>query len=159
MDATRFLEVKHTLAGDRQEFECQLLERSQGHAVLLYRLERAWDVAGLRLPSGTRTVAYYWEDRPYNVYHWLHPEGPTLGYYFNISTATRISRDRVEWRDLGVDLLVQPGAQPRFLDEEELPEDLNVRLWEIIWRAKAELLSQHRPLLGQLEARSRELLE
>lgn len=153
------VEVKHTLAGERREFACRLLARAPGEAVILYELDRPVDVAGLHLPAGTRTMAYYWEDRPYNVYHWLHPEGATLAHYFNIATGTRVSGDEVEWHDLGVDLLVAPGQPARFLDEDELPEDLEARLWGVIWQAKQELLREHPRIVRDIEARSRRMLE
>lgn len=152
------VEVKHTLGGERKEFACQLLEEAPGEAILLYELAQAVSLRGLHLPAGTRTVAYYWEDRPYNLYHWIHPEGTTLAYYFNIATGTRIWGDRVEWHDLGVDLLVAPGQSARFLDEDELPEDLDARLWGVIWRAKAELLKEHPRIIEEIGPRSRRML-
>lgn len=158
MGEEHVLEVKRTLSGERQEFVCRLLERREGEAVLLYVLDRAVRVSDLELPQGTRTVAYYWEDRAYNVYHWIHPQGPTLGYYFNVAASTRIGPERVEWRDLGVDLLLVPGGPPRFLDEGELPQDLDARLWAIIWQAKEELRRSHGRLAARLEGRSRALL-
>lgn len=158
MPGKPILEVKHTLAGERKEFPCRALAQRPGQAVILYQLDAPARVGELQLPAGTLTLAYYWEARPYNVYHWVDRQGGTLAYYFNIATGTRISETTIEWRDLGVDLLVVPGQEPRFLDEDDLPEDLNARLWAIIWRAKAELLRHHQRLIEEIEARTAEHL-
>ena len=62
-------EMKVTLAGRIDRFECQAIERSERHIVMLLRVERDGNVHGLPIPAGTLSVAYFWLDRPYNLYH------------------------------------------------------------------------------------------
>lgn len=118
----RAKEIKHKLSGERLQFDCELLERSDRHAVLLYRLPHAAQVADLVLPEGTVTYAHYWTDRPFNVYHWIAPDGETLAYYVNLGDRVALQSDRVEWRDLAIDILVTPDGRRQVLDTDELED-------------------------------------
>jgi len=114
-----FLEVKRRPGGERAVFPCRLLERRVDGVVLLYLLSSSREVDLLRLTQGTRTVAYFWPARPYTVYYWTTPEAQPLGCYFNVARGTMIHPHHVEWTDLGLDLLVLPEGEARWLDEEE----------------------------------------
>ncbi|HEV8352565.1 MAG TPA: DUF402 domain-containing protein [bacterium] len=116
---TPIKEIKHTLGGGRQEFVCRLLERSAERAVLLYPIVQGRHVADVLIPDNSTTYAYYWPDRPYNVYHWVDADGGTIAYYFNLAAAVTIRQDAVEWHDLAVDLLITPDGALRVLDEDE----------------------------------------
>ena len=107
------LEIKRTLAGQRKEFRCRLVEREADSAVVLF-VSRA-DLPGghLTLPPGTVTLGHFWPARAYNVYHWLTPAGATLAHYFNLADDTAIDEATIRWRDLAVDVLVQPGRPAR----------------------------------------------
>ena len=114
-------EVKLTVSGERQEFVCRLVDRSPTHVAVLYKITQARRVGDLRLPKGTVTYGYFWSGRPYNVYHWVHPNGSALGYYVNLSEGMVFRPHAVEWRDLALDLLFSPdGRTVQVLDEEEL---------------------------------------
>jgi len=146
------LEIKHALGGRRREFHCRVLEqRGAASVVVLYVLDAPWQVSDLCLPAGTVTFGHFWSDRPYNVYHWMAPDGRTLGHYVNLATETRIAPGRLEWRDLTVDILLRPGAAPEVLDEAELPADLDPGLGHEIARAKNQVLASHEPLVAGLE--------
>lgn len=147
------LEVKHTLRGEVRTFPCRAVEVTAERAVLLYTLSRPGRVADLPLPAGTRTVAYFWRDRPYNVYHWIAPDGTTLGYYFNLSGAVHIGGDQVEWEDLEVDVLVTPDERVRVLDEDRVPPAAARRLDEIA-RARARVLDEYPRIVGEVRAAS-----
>jgi hypothetical protein len=151
------LEVKHTLGGEEHTYACRAVEWSPERAVLLYTLTREGRVAGLALPAGTLTVAYYWSARPYNVYHWIAPGGTTLAYYFNLSGPARIASDRLEWEDLEVDVLVSPDGRPRVLDEDRVPAGAAARLPEIT-AARDRVLCDYRSVTEGVEAASRALL-
>lgn len=144
------LEVKHRLDGAVRTYSCEAVEVADDHAVLRYRLPGPGRVADLQLPAGTLTVAYYWADRPYNVYHWIAPAGETLGYYFNLSGPVRIGRDRLEWEDLEVDVLVTPDGRVQVLDEDAVPEDAAARLPEIA-RARERVLADWRTVVDEVE--------
>jgi uncharacterized protein DUF402 len=114
-------EVKLTASGERQEFVCRLLDRSATHVAVFYKSTQARRVGDLRLPRGTATYGYFWSGRPYNVYHWVHSAGGTLGYYVNLADGLIFRPHSVEWRDLALDLLFSPdGRRVQILDEDEL---------------------------------------
>ncbi len=150
------LEVKETLGGKREEFSCELVDRSPGAVVLLYRLTRQWNVNDLSLPAGTLSFGYFWKDRYYNAYHWLTREGVSLGIYFNVSDRTRFTADTVSWRDLEVDILVTPDDRCRVLDAGELPGDINPEVERKIELAREEIVKGYRSLVAEIEARSAE---
>lgn len=116
---TPIKEIKHTLAGERQEFVCRLLERSPDRAVLLYPITQGRRVADVLIPDNSTTYAYYWTDRPYNVYHWVDEDGRTVAYYVNLAADVTIRTHAVEWTDLAVDLLITPDGAIRILDEAD----------------------------------------
>ncbi len=147
------LEVKRKLDGSVHTFPCRAAELSEDRAVLLYSLPHPGRVADLGLPEGTLTIAYYWRDRPYNVYHWIAPGGETLGYYFNLSGPVTIARDRVEWEDLEVDVLVTPDQRVRVLDEDRVPAAASGRLQEI-GRACGRVLAEWGRVIGEVQAAS-----
>jgi hypothetical protein len=122
------LEIKRTLRGVEKRFECQLLSSGTGHAVVLWVAPEPMHVHGVDLPAGTVSFGHFWEDRGYNVYHWLDGAAETvktLGYYFNIADETRVSPGVISWRDLVLDVLVTPDGRYRVVDQHELPPDLD----------------------------------
>lgn len=153
------LEIKRTLDGREKLFSCRLLAGDPEHrrAVLLFVLENAMHVHGVDLPPGTVTFGYFWTDRPYNAYHWLDARGETIGVYFNLADSTRISDDRLEWRDLTVDILTTPAGRCDVLDEDELPAELEPALRRRIDEGKAAILEHTAALLAELERQSRAL--
>ncbi|RME42677.1 MAG: DUF402 domain-containing protein [Chloroflexi bacterium] len=157
MSETHFREIKHRLDGSVVTFDCALVRRAPDHVVLRYDITgEGGEVAGLRLPGGTVTYAYYWADRPYNVYHWVLPDGTTAGYYFNLAGETEIGNDYVEWKDLTVDILITPDGDYRVLDEEELPEDVGPAIRARIAQGKAAVFRDHAWLVEVIERTSRE---
>ena len=151
------LEIKRTLGGAVHTFPCQAVELTADRAVLLYTLPHPGRVADLDLPAGTLTIAYYWVGRPYNVYHWIHPQGETLAYYFNLSGPVTLTHDTVEWEDLEVDVLVTPDGRARVLDEDRLPESATRRRGEIE-RGRVLVLREFPQVIRDVEAASRALL-
>jgi predicted RNA-binding protein associated with RNAse of E/G family len=153
--AVEILEVKRTLSGAVLAFPCTAAEVTPCRAVLLYRAGGGRRVAGLDLPAGTVTVAYYWVDRPYNVYHWVSPAGETLGWYFNLSSPARIADGRVEWDDLEVDVLVTPpGLQAEVLDEDRVPAGLAPAQRAAIAAARERVLRECAAVAAELAASS-----
>lgn len=147
------LELKRKLDGTVKTFPCRAAALTAERAVLLYPLPTAGRVADLALPAGTLTIAHYWRDRPYNVYHWIAPGGETLGYYFNLSGPIRITRTQVEWEDLEVDILVTPDQRVRVLDEDRIPPGAASRLGEIA-RARDRVLAEWARVVREVQAAS-----
>lgn len=152
------LEVKRTLDGAVQTFPCRAAEVTPTRVVLLYTISKGRRIDGLELPAGTVTVAYYWADRPYNVYHWVAPSGVTLAWYFNASGPVRIGDGRVEWDDLEVDVLVTPDLRAQVLDEDRIPADLSASRRAEIAAARRRILDEHVNVARELEAASRGFL-
>ena len=121
------LEIKRTLDGREKRFDCRARSMATaapgGRAVR--RRRRPMHVHGIDLPAGTVTFGHFWTDRPYNVYHWLDRARQTLGFYFNLADRTVIEAERLEWRDLTVDVLAMPAGRLDVLDEDELPAELD----------------------------------
>lgn len=144
------IEIKETLNGSIQNFTCNLLNSSIGEMVVLFRLNEDIQVEDLLLSAGTLSFGYFWADRPYNAYHWVSPEGESLGVYFNISDQTKISDNQVYWRDLIVDVLATPDNRCQIIDEDELPNDLDPYLKEKIEAARVILEKEHQAILSEL---------
>ncbi len=156
---TPILEIKHTLSGKRLEFNCQGLLQQARELVVLYRLPHDTRIADLELEAGCLSLGYFWNDRNFNVYHWLTTAGQSLGLYVNIADRTTLSPGRVEWRDLIVDLLVTPDGRCQILDEDELPDDLPEELQRLIDQQTRHLRQRHQQLLKDIEQRSQALLQ
>jgi predicted RNA-binding protein associated with RNAse of E/G family len=153
------IERKTRLDGSIQEFACGALALEPGRrAVLRYELDRDWTVSGTLVPRGSVTAGHFWIDRPYNVYHWIDPQGRTLGYYFNVGEVDEITDAHVAWRDLVVDVLVHPGGAIEILDEDELPADLPSGLRRTIAQALEQIVTNPRRLVAEIERESRALL-
>jgi predicted RNA-binding protein associated with RNAse of E/G family len=152
------IEVKRTLAGLEKRFECRVLARTSTHLAVLWIAPAAMHVHGVELPAGTVSVGHFWTDRPYNVYHWLRADRTTVGYYFNLADRTTWTAERLDWRDLTLDVLATPEGRVDLLDEDELPALLDADARAHIEAGKAALLGAPAAVLAEVEAASRELL-
>jgi uncharacterized protein len=146
-------ERKTRLDGSVAEYSCERLLLEPGRrAVLRYVSERERLLEGtdLRIPVGTVTVAHYWVDRPYNVYHLL-VDGRTLAYYCNVATETVIAEDSVAYTDLVVDVVLRTSGAATVLDEDELPDDLAPPHRLALAKALEALITDPRTLIRELE--------
>ena len=152
-------ERKTRFDGTVQEFACDALEVQPGkRAVIRYALDRDWPVGSLIIPKGGYTAGHFWMDRPYNVYHWLK-DGKTLAYYFNVGLVDEISETRVAWRDLIIDVLVEPDGAIDILDEDEVPADLPSEHRRTIANALEQIMTNPRRLVAEIERETRGLLQ
>lgn len=137
----------------------RLLMQPGERAIVRYRIDREWRVAGgaLVVPQGAQNLAHYWMDRPYNVYHFI-AGGKTLAYYCNVAEPTAIREDLVEYLDLAVDVLIDPKGNAVVLDEDELPDDLSPARRKTVARALEQLQSDPRRLARHVEEASRPYL-
>jgi protein associated with RNAse G/E len=146
-------ERKTRLDGSVAEYPCErlVLEPSR-RAVLRYVSERARGIEGtdLDIPAGAVTVAHYWSDRPYNVYH-LIAHGQTLAYYCNVAADTSIADGLVAFTDLIVDVLLRTSGAATVLDEDELPDDLAPRHRLVIAKALEALITDPRTIIREIE--------
>lgn len=103
------------------------------------------------MPKGTISYGYFWEQRHYNVYHFVDPQGQTLGLYFNVSDRTRITEQQIYWRDLTVDIMVGPDGGYQVLDEHELPEDLPKALRQLIFQVRDQIVARLAEIRAEVE--------
>jgi len=125
------LEIKRRLDGSRVEFSCQgCLVKPGRHAAVLYTLDRDWHFpqVGLTVPAGSISSGFFWEGKPFNLYHWMTTAGETIGDYFNLAAETVITDSTIEWLDLVLDFCIAPGSEGIWLDEDELGADTNAGL-------------------------------
>ena len=152
------VERKTRLDGTTVEYACQaVLVEPPARAVLRYVLDRAWTVGSLALRPGLVTIGHYWADRPYYAYHWVDG-GRTVGLYFSIADRMRIARDAVQYRDLVVDVLLEPSGAVEILDEDELPPDLEPAARKTIADALEALITNGRRLAAEIERETRSVL-
>jgi predicted RNA-binding protein associated with RNAse of E/G family len=154
---TPILEIKRTLAGVEKRFDCTKLAGDRRHVVVLWIAREPMHVHGVDLPAGTISFGHFWNDRFYNVYHWVDAGGRTLGLYFNIADRTSIAADRLEWRDLVVDVLATPAGRLEVLDEDELPPALDAEVSAHLAAGKAAILEAPARVIAEIEAASRAL--
>lgn len=107
---------------------CRLLKAEFQKVILLHRIEESFSMlAGQKevtIEKGSYTFAYYWLDKPYNLYFWIDAKGNDLGAYFNIVKNTTVTETMVSFEDLIIDILVLPNGEYFILDENELPKPL-----------------------------------
>jgi predicted RNA-binding protein associated with RNAse of E/G family len=158
--STAIIERKTRLDGSVSDYRCERLSLEVGRrAVLRYVMDRERVIGdtGVVLHPGQITIAHYWTDRPYNVYHWLDGDS-TIAYYCNIASDTIIREDLVGYTDLVVDVLLRPSGETLVLDEEELPPDLAPALRIHIARALETIAAGPRRLAAEIERETRATL-
>lgn len=158
--STTIIERKTRLDGSVSEYRCErLLLEVDRRAVLRYTMDREWVIGdtGIVLRPGQITIAHYWSDRPYNVYHWLDG-ARTIAYYCNVASDTIVREDVVGYTDLVVDVLLRPSGETIVLDEEDLPPDLAPSRRIQIARALESIASGPRRLAAEIERETRAAL-
>lgn len=150
----KILERKVRYDGTVSEYECQVVKREREELVLLYEIQQGFRMKmngqQVHIPAETITVGFYWEDRPYNVYHWRTKEGTYLGSYFNMVKDTTISGQTVSYVDLIVDLMVLPDGSHAVLDLDELPEEFSAFENGSVKRDLQRLLERKGPIIDYL---------
>ncbi|MED4534857.1 DUF402 domain-containing protein [Metabacillus fastidiosus] len=111
------------------EHKCIQLKIDNQKTVLFHKVLNSFtmiaDQNKLTIPKGSYTLAYYWKDKPFNLYIWRDNKGDYLGSYFNIVKNTYITDNLVSFEDLIIDIMVLPNEDYFILDEDELPESLD----------------------------------
>lgn len=122
------IERKIRYDGTTIDHACLLIEAQQDKIILYHEVQYSFTMAAndkkLTIPKGSYTVAYYWGNRPYNLYVWRDQDGRYLGSYFNIVKNTCITDEVVSFEDLILDIMILPSGEFFILDEDELPKSL-----------------------------------
>ena len=114
------LEVKRFPDGRWEEYRCQALLVEPQRAVVRFVSQGPRPWRGGSIPAGSTTYGFFWRRRPYNLYHMLSPDGTLLAHRFDVVTEVRIDRERIEYLDLGLDVLVLPQRRVLVEDEDEV---------------------------------------
>lgn len=111
------------------EHSCMLLKAQNQNVVLFHKILDSFTMIAsqtkLTISKGSYTIAYYWGNRPYNLYIWRDNKGNYLGSYFNIVKNTYMTDNLLSFEDLIIDILILPNGDYFVLDEDELPEPLD----------------------------------
>lgn len=111
------------------EYRCLPLKILDGREAILYhKIIQAFELPLkehiINIPKGSYTVAFYWSDRPYNVYVFRNKKNQVIALYINIVKNTQISKKSIEFYDLILDIVVTPDGKFNVLDIDELTESL-----------------------------------
>jgi hypothetical protein len=151
-------EKKILLSGEVRTYFCEPVLFSKDFGILKYLIDRSYDINGTKLCPGDITYALYWTDRPYTLYIWHLNQGKDKAYYFNIADRIVLKPTEFIWRDLVVDIIVDPGGNVHTLDENELPHDLDVDLSRYIQSAKALILREYREIIHEADVAVKKFL-
>ncbi len=140
----RITEVKRHLDGREERFACDLVLRRPHVAVLRHVSERARYASGFRIPAGSRTLGFFWPRRPYVLYRIEAPSGALIVHRFDVVEDVRIAGGEVSYRDLLLDVCVDPAGRAAVDDEDEVADSARRGA---LSRAQAERIDATRALL------------
>lgn len=101
--------------------EWLVLDRPDAKVLLQEYAGPDLDVAGeSMLEHGAPAVWYVFPERWHDIARFHLRDGTLTGFYTNLCMPVEISGDRWVGRDLFLDLWQPVGAEPRWLDEDEL---------------------------------------
>jgi protein associated with RNAse G/E len=103
------------------------------------------------IKRGTRLIEYYWLDRWYNVFRFLHDDGSTRLYYCNINKPPVFDGRSLTYIDLDLDVIVQPDYSYEVLDLDEFRE--NSQRYKYSAAEQASAAGAVEELRGMIEAR------
>lgn len=99
-------------------------------------------------------VEYYWLDRWYNIFRFLHPDGSTRLFYCNVTTPPILEKQVLTYVDLDIDILVLPDFSYDILDADEFEanagrygygEEIKLRSEESVDKLTAMIASREFP--------------
>lgn len=112
---SKIKEMRRHLDGRVETFDCEAVDVGEDRAVVSFRLPARIG----EFPRGTTTLGFFWQNRAYNLYRFLSPEGELLGHRLDVVAEVSIEPDRIEYLDLVVDVLVSPTGDVQVEDEDE----------------------------------------
>jgi predicted RNA-binding protein associated with RNAse of E/G family len=92
------------------------------------------------------------------VYHFLSPNGNSLGFYINIACNTVITDHSIKWHDLYVDVWIGIDGSIAVLDENEVPVAFDSKLIQLINNAKEHLIREKSEMAAEIEKQSKAYL-
>lgn len=145
-------EVKRFLDGHTESFQCEALAVGAGAAVVRFRHRQGRTAGGFHLPAGSVTYGFFWRGRHYTLYRFVGPDGRLIAHRFDVVDEVRISRRRIEYLDLLLDLWVDPEGHARLEDEDDVTEYaarglLSPERLALIERTRRHLLARCRRII------------
>ena len=119
---TLVTEIKRFLDGRQELFRCEGLAVGAREAVIRFQHREPRTVGGFHFPAGSVTYGFFWRGRHYILYRFVGPDGRLIAHRFDVVDEVRISRHRVEYLDLALDMWVDPDGRAWLEDEEEVAE-------------------------------------
>ncbi|MSQ14572.1 MAG: DUF402 domain-containing protein [Dehalococcoidia bacterium] len=118
------IEIKRRLDGREERFPCLALGLTDRVAVLRFNIppEANFVVQKTVIPSGSTTIAVFWQGANYLVYKMMDARGALLGYRLDVCKDVDITTNTVNWTDLVLDAWVAASDAILFLDEDEVDE-------------------------------------
>lgn len=103
------------------EYSGNLLERNGNKVIILAYFDRENTIVDkLILKPGDKFIETYYFDKWYNIYEIQDQESNLVkAWYCNISFPAEMSEDRLNYKDLELDLLVYPDGNLKVLDLDE----------------------------------------
>jgi protein associated with RNAse G/E len=147
-------EIKIHKNKETQTFQCRVISRGRDFLVLYYKAASAGKISDIILEPGSCTIAHYRAGRGYVLWNMFHPDGTAAGSLFHICRDITITRERVSYIDLVIDIWVTPEGAPRILDEDELRDCIrsgSVSHDELMWieEQKKSILTQYKSILAE----------
>lgn len=137
-----------------EDYPCKLLHADTRKITLLHQVEKPFEMRKgkqkLVIPKGTFTFAYYWLNQPYNLYFWRDTTGKYLGAYFNIVRKNWIQNDMVIYEDLIIDIVIRPNNMYYILDQEELPQPIEIFEDGFVQKALHNLLERKDAIIDEV---------
>ena len=150
-----YLEIKRHKNKPEQRFNCELLHREPGYAVLRYVTDAPGLIADICIPPQAKTIAHYWQQRPYVAWRMFDCTSHLIGSLFHICSNVRIHDDHLSYDDLLLDIWIAPDGSQRILDEDELQECIDKSLicdaeLRSIRETQQDILSRHPEIISGL---------
>lgn len=134
-------------------WQAQLI-RLEGSLVLLDAEFPGEIVHGLLgiIPSGTKSLEYYWLDRWYNIFRFANPDGTLRNYYCNVNLPASFDGKTLRYVDLDLDILVDPDLSYRVLDVDDF--ERNARLFGYTEEVQSNARQALADLISMIEAQA-----
>ena len=117
-----FLEIKKHKNKPDQQFTCELRGRGPGWVVLHYHARASGQIADIRIPAGSTTIAFYREHCHHVLWRMYDARRHLLGSLFHICQRVEITPHSVTYEDLLLDVWLTPTGRLRVLDRDEFDD-------------------------------------
>jgi protein associated with RNAse G/E len=104
-----------------------------------------------KIALGTISKEFYWLDRWYNVFRFLHDDGSTRLYYCNINKPPVFDGQSLTYIDLDIDVMVRPDCSYEVLDRDEF--EANAERYGYSAEEKAKAAGALEEILGRIQSR------